>query len=178
MTDETRLSPTPFKKVLGWVVAIIGFALGRAAPIGLLMAAGGMGLVALLSRRLRPTAQPMRPSLIFQGGVLFATMAGSLLTLTVGQQFPTSAILDWIVSGAGLIWLVIAPGILPVLLLTLYQLVAISGNLFTVFGTVVNASTQATGIIAVLMRGAGVALMFAGLREIRKQTIAREVKSE
>jgi hypothetical protein len=107
-------------KALGWVGAFLGWVIGRSAPVQFLMALGGIGLAALLSRRLKPSAQLMRPSLIAQGGVLFATAAGALLGLIIGQPLPTTAVLEVVVSTAGLIWLATSPSILPVVLLTLY----------------------------------------------------------
>jgi hypothetical protein len=78
--------------------------------------------------------------------------------------------LEAVVSAAGLIWLATSPSILPVMLLTLYQLIAITGNIYTAFGTPnITASAQATGLITVFLRGAGIALMLTGLRETRRQ---------
>ncbi len=169
---DAKTKNHPLWKVLGWVGAFLGWVIGRSAPVQFLMALGGLGLAALLSRRLKPSAKPMRPSLIAQGGVLFATAAGGLLGLIIGQPLPTAAVLEVVVSTAGLIWLATSPSILPVVLLTLYQLIAITGNLYTTFGTPnITAAAQAIGLMAVFLRGAGIALMLTGLREIRRQAI-------
>ncbi len=158
----------PIAKVLVWIAGLVAFAVGRFAPIPVFMAFGGMWLAALISKKLRFDTQPLHMAFIVQAGLLFALTAGAFAAAWLGVDI-TVLVLNLVILLSGLVWLVTRPGTVPVVLLTLFQLVSIIANVSTLISaTEATSAFTAAGILAVILRAASIWYLITGLRMMRK----------
>jgi hypothetical protein len=155
----------PGPQVLGVIATVLGALLGKYAGLHMLLPIVGTLLGGLMAKKLaRPAAQPMVPA--------FAVQAGHLLWLAVGLAIVgglRADLLDVLLLAGGLTWLLIAPGLGPVLLLAIYQSIAliINGWLFALAEV---GSTQHRALaVHILLRILALVFLFTGLGKVRAQ---------
>lgn len=168
--DSPQKKPAnPFVTVSGILGGVIGYYCGLMILIPL-----AAGMVALLiARRFAPMAlKPFIPALAVIFGHMVWMLVGVLITHTVAL-----VIADLIVIAAGLLWLALRPGLGPVILLGVYEALAlvvnVAGIIHLDFGSVGHKALTAH----IALRIFALVSLIAGYRGFRKDQAAQVIET-
>jgi hypothetical protein len=147
--------------ILGWVVGnYAGFNLVIPVVLALII-----GLIA--SRVVNEQSRTMLPAFALQAGHMLWML---LEILYAGAFHP--AILHVIIVAIGLGWLIARPGLLPVILLSLFQTLAFLINFNWFLSAPVGSVQHKALVVHLLFRVLAIILMWHGLYRLRKVTEA------
>jgi hypothetical protein len=107
--------------------------------------------------------KPMVPAIAVQGGQGLWMLLGFIMLHLVDLNA-----LDLVILPAGLTWLLVRPGIGPVIFLTAYQSMAFVLNLLKFLTASVGSTTHKALLVHLVFRVAAVLLMVVGLKQIRR----------
>jgi hypothetical protein len=156
----------------GWLILlyvpawIVGSVIGWYCGATLLFPAVGIGIV-LAACKIRPIPrlQPFAGALAAQAGLAFFMLAGGI----AHPDQISVVIYDVAALAVGLVWLVTRPGLLPVLLLGIYQVYALVINVGR-FSTYEPGSLPHKAIVATIaLRVAAVIALIVGYVKFRKK---------
>jgi hypothetical protein len=154
----------PIQLVAGIGGAIAGIAVGRYTGLNLLIPTGLAILVGWICSKLLTG-----PSKTFL--VAFAIQAGHGLWMLLGAVLLKAyapVALDLAIYVIGLAWLVYRPGIAPVVLLSLFQAIAIAVNLAQFLAAEIGTNNHKALLVHLIFRITAVVCMLAGAYQIRR----------
>ena len=143
-------------KAWGIVALVVGIAAGAYSRIHLLIPLVLTGLVWWAAGRLRPER-----SREFVGAV--AVQAGHLLWIGIGLVVIgalTVDLVDIVILLAGVAWLLVKPGLVPVVLLTIYQVAALLINLVAFLNFPIGENLHRALLIHLIWRVLALILMW------------------
>ena len=140
------------------VATVVGIAVGVYSGTHLLIPLALTGLLWWAARKLFPDRSP---------GYLAAAavQAGHLLWITVGLIVIgalTVDLLDIAILLIGVVWLLLRPGLAPVIVLTIYQALALVINLFAFLSFPIGHNLHRALLVHIIWRGLAMILMWRG----------------
>jgi hypothetical protein len=154
------------------VGAVVGGAVGMYSGINLLIPLGGAFLCGWIAYKLAmEEVKPMVPAIAVQGGQGLWMLFGFVVLHVLNQNMIDIAIL-----ALGLSWLLLRPGVAPVILLVAYQILASAVNLTGFLAASVGSTAHKALLVHLVFRVAAVVLMVNGLQQMRRRkTLAVEL---
>lgn len=155
---------------IGWIIGvIIGYYTGLNLIIPLVLAFLS-GWLANKFIKLSPLSKSMIPA--------FAVQCGQMLWmfLAIFWGSPAKIILELITVIAALAWLLMRPSLMPVVALSIYQIIGFVYNIVKFLSYSFGTPPHKTLLIHLIIRIVAVFLMFTGLREVNKQKTFNETK--
>jgi hypothetical protein len=144
--------------------SIAGGVIGLYSGINLLLPLGiTAGLWWLGKKKLPPEKLPFLPALAVQAGHLIWLTFGLLYMRSLGLNM-----IDIIVLVAGLTWLVLRPGLGPVILLTVFQVLSLAVNGYSFAEATVGSNPHKALLVHIIWRVMGVFFMWQAYRQTRK----------
>jgi hypothetical protein len=161
------------KYVASYIAWFIGAIIGWYCGATLLIRAIGIGTVFIVAKVSPiPRLQPLVGALAIQFGHGLWMLVGGIMQPD-GMKL---VIYDLILLAIGLVWLMARPGLVPVLLLGIYQLYAIVKNGIAIdvysFGSVPHKSLVAS----IALRLAAIIALYVGYQRFRKNELGAEKK--
>jgi hypothetical protein len=163
MAKDRSRAANPLAMIGGVAGAAAGYIVSQYTGLMALIPLGGALLFGLIAAKVvGPAARPMVPGFAVQAGQWLWFLVGAVAT---GQY--QSVLLDLIILAIGLVWLLARPGLGPVLLLGIYQVISVVINAATFASAAVGSVEHKALLIHLIFRVAAVVLMVAGLRRPR-----------
>jgi hypothetical protein len=106
----------------------------------------------------------MLPAIAVQGGQGLWMLFGFIMLHVMNQNA-----LDVVILAAGLSWLLVRPGVAPVILLVTYQILAFAVNLTNFLAASVGSTAHKALLVHLVFRVAAVLLMVNGLQQMRRR---------
>lgn len=151
---------------LSIVGALVGAGVGRYSGLSLLIPLAGAGAAwAIGSRVVTDNARHFLPAVSVQTGHVVWFLVGLLALGSGGLQ---EVWFDILLMVAGLVWLVLKPGLGPVVLLTAWQLLALAFNLQVFLEATVGTAAHKALLVHVVLRMSSIGLMVTGLIALRR----------
>lgn len=146
-----------------WAAGIIGMLAGRYAGINLLIPLAGAAIAFYGLKRLAPA----------QKSIWFGAMSvqvGHALWFIIGIAITGrfNTILDPILLLLGVLWLLAKPGNAPVVVLSLFQLAALTYNVHLFLGTEFGTNPNKALFVHIIFRAMAIGLMAFALYKSRK----------
>jgi hypothetical protein len=164
-------SPAWTKKARLIAALIAGLAIGLYSGINLLLPlAITAGLWWLGKKKLPPEKLPFLPAIAVQAGHLIWLTFGLLYMRSLGLNM-----IDIVVLVAGLTWLVLRPGLGPVILLTVFQVLALAVNGYTFAEATVGSGQHKALLVHIIWRVMAVFFMWQAYLQTRKTAPAKTV---
>jgi hypothetical protein len=165
MTSESTHTPSRKKLLAG---QIAGAALGIAASTysGMNLLVPGVAAVAILfagTKLWRPSEPHYLGAIAVQGAHLVWLLVGTALVGAWGAN-----LIDVIVLGAGVAWLWFRPSIWPVLLLTVFQVLALAFNTLVILQHPVGNMEHRALAVHIMLRIVAVASMWYAYAHIKR----------
>jgi hypothetical protein len=138
------------------VAILVGIAVGVYSGMHLLIPLGLTGLAWWAIRALRPDRPPDYVAAA-------AVQAGHLLWIAVGLVVIgalTVDLVDIAILLIGVVWLLVRPGLAPVIVLTIYQALALVINLFAFLSFPIGHNLHRALLVHILWRGLALILMW------------------
>jgi len=149
---------------------VAGLALGSYLGFNLLVPlAGAAGAFWLANKFLPPEFKPLLAGFSIQAGHLTWFLLGYMMAGRIDANT-----LDLILLGGGLTWLAMKPGIKPVVALTAIQALAFMINLNAFASTSFGSPLSRALLTHLILRGAGVTLMWIGFQSFQRQNHASQ----
>jgi hypothetical protein len=162
---ESNQQQRPLSKVAGLAGTVVGGALGVYAGINLLIPLAAAFMCGWIAYKLaKEEAKPMVPAIAIQGGQGLWMLFGFVMLHLVNLNA-----LDLVILAAGLTWLLVRPGVGPVIFLTAYQSIAFVVNLLTFLTATVGSTTHKALLVHLVFRVAAVLSMVVGLQQVRRR---------
>jgi len=153
---------TPVKTV-AIVAILVGIAVGAYSRMHLLIPLALTGLAWWTARTLRPDRAPDYVAAA-------AVQAGHLLWIAVGLVVIgalTVDLVDIAILLIGVVWLLLRPGLAPVIVLTIYQALALIINLFAFLSFPIGHNLHRALLVHILWRGLALLLMWRAYHKAR-----------
>jgi len=149
---------------IGWVIGgAIGYYTGLnfLIPFGLALLSGWIANKIIKSS----FSKAMIPA--------FAVQCGQMLWmfLAILWGYPASIIIELILVIIVLVWLLMRPSLIPVILLSIYQIIGFVDSILKFISYSFGTPEHKALLIHLIIRIVAVFLMFTGLREIRKHKV-------
>jgi hypothetical protein len=157
--------PSVLALIGGGLGAAVGLGVGRYAGLALLIPAG----VAFVVGWLLALAVPARNRPVIPAS---AVQAGHGLWMLVGMIYLSRfdlTLIDFVILVAGAVWLAFRPSVVPVAVLTFYQLVGLLANAVAFAEATRNTDLHKALLVHLVLRVTAVALMVFGLIEFGKR---------
>jgi hypothetical protein len=138
------------------VATVVGIAVGAYSGTHLLIPLALTGLLWWAARKLFPDRSPGYRAAA-------AVQAGHLLWITVGLLVIgalTVDLVDIAILLTGVVWLLLRPGLAPVIVLTIYQALALLINLFAFLSFPIGHNLHRALLVHIIWRGLAVILMW------------------
>ncbi|MDD5084776.1 MAG: hypothetical protein PHE61_01890, partial [Candidatus Omnitrophica bacterium] len=147
-----------------FIVLCIIFCIGKYFSVHVLVPFLGIFLAWLIAdKTFKLSLKPMVPAFAVQAGYAFWLILGCLF---LGRLDP---FIDIMVLLGGLVWLILRPGLGPVIFLTIYHIIAFIVKVPFFVSSVVGSSLYKIMLVHMLLRASAVVLMFTGLRNMQNR---------
>lgn len=168
MTTGEPLPPSQRKFFITTFCQLIGIAVASYAGQYLVFPLLGSGLTWWLGKKkLAQEKQEHLPAIAVQTGYL-----AWLIIAFVAAHKLNSNLIDILLLSVGLWWLFSKPGLKPIILLGLYQILGISANLIAFLATPVNTLPHKVLLIHIIWRAMALFFMGSSYLRLRKNTQA------
>jgi hypothetical protein len=162
---ESKQRRGALSKAGGLVGTVVGVAVGMYSGINLLIPLTGAFLCGWIAYKLvKEDVKPMVPAIAVQLGHGLWMLFGFIMLRVLNQNA-----LDLVILAAGLTWLLVRPGLGPVILLSTYQCIAFVVNLLSFLAAGVGSTTHKALLVHLVFRLAAVLLMVVGLQQMRRR---------
>jgi hypothetical protein len=167
MPDPKKQSPI---QVIGGIVgAVVGLVVGRYTALNLVIPTALALLVGWIgSRTFGARSKPFLVAFALQAGHALWMLLGAVLLNTYSP-----VALDLMIYAIGLLWLLLQPGIGPVVLLTLYQAVGIALNASQLAAAEVGSNPHKALVVHLIFRAVAVVMMLLPLYQERRRAKVR-----
>jgi hypothetical protein len=154
-----------------WAATIVGLLIGRYAGINLLIPlVGAVVTFYALKKMVQPKRAAWFPAISIQVGHAIWFIVG----LAILGQFNANA-LDPAFLLLGSLWLLLKPGTLPVIVLSVLQLAAVSYNVYVFSGTAFGTNANEALSVHIIFRALAVGFMLFAWFTSRREVSARAV---
>lgn len=161
---------SPGQSMLVILGGLLGAALGRYVGLNILIPLVVAFLVGwVMGFVVTPIERPIVPAVAVQVGHLAWMLFGALLV----RAFD-AVLIDAVILGVGVVWLVIRPGLFPVLVLVLYQLFGLLVNGSLLLSLPIGGADHKALAVHAALRVVALVLMLSGLVGVRKARAAEE----
>ena len=155
---------SPAAMIVGPIAAIVGALIGKYAAFNLLIPIVAGALAgAIAFKATPPSRKPIIPAFAIQAGHFAWMLFGALLL----HRFDLG-LLDLAILAAGLTWLLVRPGLPPILFLGAYQFLALIINAYSFFHATFGTSAHKALLVHLCLRIAALTTMILGLLQLRR----------
>ena len=164
--DNKKSSGITLGAIALFIVGLLSKQLGKYLGFYLLIPLVAVLLCGWIAgKTVKPSAQPMVPAFAIQAGHTLWMGLGALLLDQWGL-----VIGDILIIACGLIWLLTQPGLVPVVLLTIYQIAAFIVNLNIFSAPETDGEVHRALLVTIILRILAVIMLFAGLKNVKSGT--------
>lgn len=168
MADGGKKQANPLGLLGGALGAVVGYAVANYSAMNMLIPGLSAVLIGVvLSKLVSPSRKPLVAA--------FAVQAGQAVWFFVGavalSQF-SAVILDLVALAVGLTWLLVRPGLIPVLICGIYQLIGLAVNILSISQASFGSPAHRALVVHILLRCVAVLFLIVGLQSYRKKMAA------